>query len=113
MVIEWLKFSVPEDKRELFIQHDLEVWTPFLEQCPGFLTKEVWIQPDQPQEVVIMIRWNSREQWKSISVKDLKQIEQQFDQSISFDYEMVESQDYQVRRFPMRGADHSRDYSLT
>ncbi|MGP1382190.1 MAG: TIGR03792 family protein [Thainema sp.] len=100
MVIEWLKFRVPEDKRERFIQCDLEIWTPFLEQCPGFLTKEVWIQPDRPQEVVMMIRWHSREEWKSISAKDLKQVGQEFDQALGFDYDMVESQEYQVRRFP-------------
>ncbi len=103
MVIEWLKFRVPEGKREQFIQCDLEIWTPFLEQCPGFLTKEVWIQPDQSQEVVMMIRWHSREEWKSIPAKDLKQVTQQFDQALSFDYDMMASKEYQVRRFPHAG----------
>lgn len=100
MVIEWMKFKVPEDKREQFIQRDLEIWSPFLEQCPGFLSKEVWIQPDQDQEVIMVIRWNSREEWQSIPTQDLEQIEHQFGQALSFEYDMVASRDYQVRRFP-------------
>ncbi|MFB8793438.1 MAG: TIGR03792 family protein [Microcoleus sp.] len=39
MVIEWLKFQVPPEKWEEFIQRDEEVWTAGLRSVPGFLGK--------------------------------------------------------------------------
>lgn len=100
MVIEWLKFSVPSEAREHFIQKDLEIWSPFLEKSPGFVNKEIWISPTDEREVVVIVRWASREQWKSISEDDLAAIAQQFDTAVGVDYDTVESKEFQVRRFP-------------
>ena len=45
MVIEWLRFKVPHEKWEAFIQRDEEVWTAGLRSFPGFLGKETWVDP--------------------------------------------------------------------
>jgi len=39
MIIEWLRFKVPREKWEAFIQLDEEVWTAGLKNFPGFLGK--------------------------------------------------------------------------
>jgi hypothetical protein len=39
MVIEWLRFKVPPEKWEAFIQRDEEVWRAGLKNFPGFLGK--------------------------------------------------------------------------
>lgn len=100
MVIELLKFKVAPELREQFIQKDEEIWTEALAGCPGFLGKEVWINPNKPTEVILVIRWATREQWKSIPLKLLERIEQQFAQQLGDIYQMVESAEYQVRKFP-------------
>lgn len=99
MVIEWLKFRVAPEFREAFIETDYDIWTTALKRYPGFLGKMVWIHPNDPTEVVLVIHWRTREEWKAIPQEDLDQIDQQFDQAIEFDYEWVESKEYQVRRF--------------
>ncbi|MFE4106404.1 TIGR03792 family protein [Almyronema epifaneia] len=99
MVIEWLKFRVPAEQRERYVQIDAEVWTLALEKYEGFLGKEVWISPDDTSELILVIRWASREQWKAIAAVELDKITQTFDQSLGFAYEMLESKEYQVRRF--------------
>ena len=102
MVIEWLKFRVDPKSREKFIQKDDAIWTASLATYPGFLGKEVWIEPDRPDEVVFTIHWQTREQWKSISVRDLTQIEQQFStamKKMNINYKMTESKEYQIRKF--------------
>ena len=43
MIIEWLRFKVPPEKWEAFIQRDEEVWTAGLKNFPGFLGKEIWV----------------------------------------------------------------------
>ena len=103
MVIEWLKFRVDPESREKFIQEDDAIWTACLSAYPGFLGKEVWIEPNEPNKVIFTIRWQTREQWKSIPAKDLAEIEQQFSQVMrekNISYKMIESKEFQVRKFP-------------
>ena len=66
MVIEWLEFEVVPESREKFIEIDRRIWTATLKKFPGFLGKEVWVAPNQIDRVFLVIRWQTREQWKSI-----------------------------------------------
>ncbi len=66
MVIEWLKIRVSPELREKFIQKDAEIWTAKLASYPGFLSKEVLIDPKTPAELILMIRWASLEAWKEL-----------------------------------------------
>ncbi|MEG3928120.1 MULTISPECIES: TIGR03792 family protein [unclassified Microcoleus] len=95
MVIEWLKFQVPPEKWEAFIQRDEEVWTAGLRSLPGFLGKETWVDPVQ-NEVVILIRWQTRELWKSVSQSTIDELDGKMgDLQIA----ISESREYQVRKF--------------
>ncbi|KAF3884681.1 MULTISPECIES: TIGR03792 family protein [Nostocales] len=102
MVIELLKVKIPPEQREKFIQKDAEIWTPALAKYPGFLGKEVWINPNDAAEVVFIIRWATREQWKAIPQGDLEAIEKKFTQALGFPQKIVESEEYQVRKFPQK-----------
>ncbi|MBU7584084.1 MAG: TIGR03792 family protein [Nostoc sp. TH1S01] len=100
MVIELLKFQVDPNIRETFIQKDAEIWTTALAKYPGFLSKEVWINPNNPSEVTFMIRWATKEQWKAISEADLAAIDSKFAQALGNNFQMIEMAEYQVRKFP-------------
>jgi uncharacterized protein (TIGR03792 family) len=100
MVIEWLKVNVTPELREQYIQKDAEIWTTALSRYPGFLSKEVWISPDNLAEVVLIIRWESFEQWDAIPPEDLQRVEAQFAAVMGDTNRIVESSRYQVRRFP-------------
>lgn len=101
MVVEWLKFKVNPQSREKFIQKDEEIWTSVVAKYPGFLGKEVWIDPEDPEEIIIVIRWASREQWKSVPQEILAETEGRFAQEMGGDaYEMLEAGEYQIRKFP-------------
>ncbi|BAZ44966.1 hypothetical protein NIES4102_19830 [Chondrocystis sp. NIES-4102] len=105
MVIEWLKFEVDADGREKFIREDEAVWTASLATYPGFLGKEVWIEPHSSDKVIFIIRWQTRQQWKSIPMADLVEIEQRFSQimgKMNISYKMIESKEFQVRKFPSK-----------
>jgi len=101
MVIELLKFRVVPKYREQFIQKDAEIWTQALASFSGFLGKEVWIDPQDPTEVILVIRWATREQWKSIPAQRLNAIEQQFAQQLGNTYQLIQPAEYQVRKFPL------------
>ena len=79
------------------MQIDREIWTKAIAQFPGFITKEVWLNPQAPTEVILVIRWRSRQEWKAISVQLLEEIERQFVLKMgSISYKIVESVEYQV-----------------
>lgn len=102
MVIELLKFKVAPELRERYIQQDAEIWTTALAKYPGFLGKEVWINHQDPTELILIIRWATREQWKSIRQEELQSIEAKFAQAMGEAYPVIESAEYQVRKFPLR-----------
>ncbi|MEB3289317.1 MAG: TIGR03792 family protein [Leptolyngbya sp.] len=100
MVIEWLTFVVPPQHRETFIRIDHDIWTSALSQYPGFLSKEVWISPDLNDQVIAVIRWQTREQWKAIPEADLAAIDQRFQATLGAPYRLIDAREYQVRRYP-------------
>lgn len=99
MIIEWLKINVQPEQREDYIQADAAIWTTALRGHPGFLGKEVWINPADPWEVVLVIRWASREQWQAFPAERVQELEEEFSQVMATGYEVVESGEFQVRKF--------------
>jgi len=95
MIIEWLKFRTPAEKCEAFIQRDEEVWTAGLRSFPGFLGKETWVNSEQ-NEVIFVIRWETREQWKSIPQSKIDKLDRQMG---DLQMPIVESFEYQVWKF--------------
>ncbi|WP_427159891.1 TIGR03792 family protein [Aliinostoc sp. HNIBRCY26] len=96
MVIEFLKFKVVPETRDNYLQQDAAIWTTALAKYPGFLGKEVWINPHDPTEVTFIIRWATKEQWFAIPPEDLATIEQKFSQAVGNTYELIESKEYQI-----------------
>ncbi len=94
MIVEWLKFRMNPAQRQHYIDTDSAIWTPALAQYPGFIDKVTWLDPDHDDEVVFVIRWASREQWKAISEAELTDITQQFDSAFGADYTLLESKEF-------------------
>lgn len=101
MVVEWLKMQVAEELRETFIQKDEAIWTAALAKYPGFLGKQVWINPEKPEEIVLVIHWADLEAWKSIPADVAEATEKRFaEQMGAGTYKLVEAAEYHVRKFP-------------
>ena len=94
MVIEWLKIKVAPENLDLFIEADDKIWTPALAQYPGFIDKTTWLNPADLSEIVLVIYWETREQWKAIPAEALDSITQAFEAVFPFDYEMIEEKEY-------------------
>jgi len=95
MVIEWLRFKVPPEKWEQFILRDQEVWTTGLKSFPGYLGKEVWVDAVE-NEVVMLIRWETKEQWKSVPQSIIDELDAKMG---DLQMPIAESREYQVRKF--------------
>jgi uncharacterized protein (TIGR03792 family) len=101
MVIEWLQFRVESESREKFIAKDNEVWTATLANYPGFIGKEIWLDPTALDRLTLVIRWQTRQQWKSVPQEILEETERKFALAMGeTSYEMIDTKEYQIRKFP-------------
>ncbi|MGD1705005.1 TIGR03792 family protein [Dapis sp. BLCC M229] len=97
MIIEWLQFKIEENSKEEFLQKDREIWTSFLALQMGFLRKEVWLDSYRGNEVIIIVYWESREQWKSISQVLLQETESKFREALGMEnYSLLDCREYEV-----------------
>ena len=71
MVIEMLTFDIDPTERTSWLAIEEANWSRFLEVQDGFVRKEMWGSPDQPNKVHAVIWWESMEQWKAIPQADL------------------------------------------
>ena len=75
MVIEKLTFKVDRIDHEAWLRIEEQTWSRFLETRPGFVKKEMWVDPENPDEIIAMIWWESRELWFSISQSDIDRVD--------------------------------------
>jgi uncharacterized protein (TIGR03792 family) len=98
MFIELLKFKVAPDLRKNFIKKDAEIWTKALAEYPGFISKEVWTNPNNPSEVILIIRWKTAEHLDAIPEEELEAIQAKFVEALGKFYPIVESAEYEVSK---------------
>lgn len=93
MVIEWLKFQVPRAEQQRFLEIDDAVWTAGLAEHKGFISKEVWLHPSD-DEVLFVIRWANRKDWKMIPQESLEEVEAEFQAQLGKTYPLIEAHEY-------------------
>jgi uncharacterized protein (TIGR03792 family) len=79
MIVECITVTCPPGKRDAFIQRDDEVWTAGLMTQPAFLGKEVWTDPNDPDNVYLAIHLKSRE--PSLSVFSFSKLSDRVDRT--------------------------------
>jgi uncharacterized protein (TIGR03792 family) len=92
--IELLEFWVAPADRADFLAIDLEIWTTALSKYPAFQRKEIWLDPQQPEMVTIIIYWSSRQGWKDIPTELLAALAEEFEQKFSRPYQLVREREF-------------------
>ncbi len=60
-----------------------EVWTPVLERQKGFISKETWVDLNDPDRVTLVIRWASLDHWRAFPPELGKQLDVQMGDLLS------------------------------
>ena len=93
IIIEWKTIRIKPEKRGLYLEKDAEIWTPALSREEGFLGKEVWLGED---EIVLVIRWRGRREWKGGPGERLEGLERRFREEVPDGWEMAGTRVYEV-----------------
>jgi uncharacterized protein (TIGR03792 family) len=75
VVVEFLTFEVEPPERDRWLDVEEQTWSRFLSRQPGFVRKEVWVDPTEPDRVHAMIQWESEAQWKAVPVEAIDDVD--------------------------------------
>jgi uncharacterized protein (TIGR03792 family) len=96
VVIEYLTVDVPLEWHDRYLAADHEIWTAFLQTCPGYVEKQVWRSPMHPEQFVQIIQWQTRAFWKAIDPKELARTEQAFETALGRSFPLLKSEEFVV-----------------
>ena len=77
-VVEHLRLQVPRGSREQWMEAERGSWEPWLKQQPGFLGRDLFWDP-ATEEGTLLIRWSSRQAWKSIPTAEVETVQERFE----------------------------------
>ena len=81
MVIEELRLKVPFKFKEAWLQAEKEVWEQWLSNQNGFLGRQIFWNKEK-EEALILVSWENKKLWKSISMSEVKKIQEKFEENV-------------------------------
>ena len=79
VVVEHLRIKVPADGRQAWLEAEQGSWEPWLQKQDGFLGREL-LWDSAREEGTLLIRWASREQWKTIPEAEVEAVQERFEE---------------------------------
>ena len=81
LIIEELRLRVPFQYKDNWLNAEKEVWEPWLANKKGFLGREIFYNKEK-EEALVSVKWANRSLWKSISVKEVNEIQSIFEENV-------------------------------
>ncbi len=75
MVVEFLTFTIDPSERAAWLPIEERSWSRFLERQNGFISKQLWMERDRPDEVYAVIFWESEALWHAIPKEELAAVD--------------------------------------
>jgi len=77
-IVEQLKLDVPKKFKNAWLKAEEGSWEPWLLKQEGFLGRQLFWDPKE-EEATLLIGWESRAVWKSISQTEINLVQQDFE----------------------------------
>jgi len=77
-IVEHLKLDVPKKFKNAWLKAEEGSWEPWLLKQDGFLGRQLFWDP-KVEEATLLIGWESRAVWKSISQTEINLVQQDFE----------------------------------
>lgn len=77
-VVEFLTFTVAPQDQQGWLEADERIWTAFLREQAGFISKQIWVDRANPDQVYTAITWATEAMWKSIPQAALAAVDDEF-----------------------------------
>ena len=81
LVIEELRLTIPSNFKEVWLMAEKEVWEPWLSVQDGYLGRQIFWDKEN-EEALILVNWKNKRLWKSISMNEVNEIQEKFEESV-------------------------------
>ena len=81
IVIEELRLKVPAQFKEIWLKTEKKIWEPWLSSQDGFLGRQLFWNKEK-EEALILVNWKNKKLWKSISMEEVNQIQEEFEENV-------------------------------
>ena len=81
-VTEELRLNIPAKYKKVWLEAEKQIWEPWLANQEGFLGRQIFYNEEQ-QQALILVNWETRQLWKSISSEQVKKIQDIFERDIN------------------------------
>ena len=86
-ITEELRLRVPLEYKDNWIKAEKEVWEPWLANKKGFLGREIFYNKEK-EEALVLVKWLNKKLWKSISIKEVGEIQSIFEENVKNDLKL-------------------------
>ena len=81
IVTEELRITVPADLKAIWLNAEKNIWEPWLSSKDGFLGRQLYWDKEK-EEALILVNWKSKKLWKSISITEVKEVQEKFENNV-------------------------------
>ena len=81
LITEELRLKVPTEFKEVWLKTEMNIWEPWLSNQEGFLGRQIFWDREK-EEALILVSWKNKKLWKSISMKEVKEIQEKFEENV-------------------------------
>ena len=80
-ITEELRLKVPALSKDVWLKAEKKIWEPWLSSQDGFLGRQIFWNKDK-EEALILVSWQSKKLWKSISTQEVNELQEQFESNV-------------------------------
>ena len=81
LITEELRLAIPLKFKEVWLKAEKEVWEPWLSIQDGYLGRKIFWDKEK-EEALILVKWKNKELWKSISMNEVNEIQEKFEENV-------------------------------
>ena len=80
-IIEELRLSIPAKYKKVWLRAENEIWEPWLSEQKGYEGRQIFYN-EEKEEALVLVKWQNKALWKSISMDEVNQIQEIFEENI-------------------------------
>ena len=80
-ITEELRLKVPAEFKKVWLSTEKKIWETWLSRQDGFLGRQIFWDKEK-EEALVLIYWKNKKLWKSISTKEVNEIQNEFEENV-------------------------------
>ncbi len=81
LITEELRLKIPNKYKNVWLKAEKEIWEPWLSRQVGFIGRQIFWDKGK-EEALILINWENKKLWKSITTREVQEIQEKFDENV-------------------------------